>query len=98
LQAYQDEGIDVWGLTPQNEPGDGYDVYFGINSCGYSPDEERTFIANNLGPTLEKHKFGHVVIMNSDDQRTTIPDRQKVVSAHTYTLRGSSCAALNKWH
>jgi glucosylceramidase len=79
LQAYQNEGIDVWGLSTQNEPGDGYYIYFFINSCGFSPQEERNFIVNNLGPTLKKNNFGHVVIMNGDDQRTTIPDWQKVV-------------------
>jgi glucosylceramidase len=98
LQAYRKEGIDIWGLTPQNEPDDGNVVYLHINNCGYSPEEERTFIADNLGPTLMKHKFGHVVFMNSDDWRTTIPDRQKVVSAYVDTLRGSSCAEQNKWH
>jgi glucosylceramidase len=98
LQAYRKEGIDIWGLTPQNEAGDGYNVYLISDSCGYSPDEERTFIADNLGPTLKKHEFGHVVVMNSDDQRTTVPDRQKVVSSHADTLGGSSCAVLNKLH
>lgn len=96
MQAYQKEGIDIWGLTPQNEPEDGYEIYLYINSCGYSPEEERAFIVNNLGPTLKKHNFGHVVIMNGDDQRSTVPDRQNVVSAHADTLRGSSCAVLNK--
>jgi glucosylceramidase len=95
LRAYQKKGIAIWGLTPQNEPGDGYESDFHINSCGYSPEEERKFIANNLGPTLEEHKFGHVVIMNSDDQRSTVPDRQKVVSAYADMLSGSSCAVLN---
>lgn len=98
MQAYQIEGIDFWGLTPQNEPGDGYYTYFGINSCGYSPEEERTFIANNLGPTLKKHNFGNVKILNSDDQRIEMPDRQKVVSAYADKVNGSVCAVLNKWH
>jgi hypothetical protein len=83
LQAYQQEGVDIWGLTSQNEPGDGYYVYFGINSCGYSPEEERNFIANNLGPTLKKHNFGDIVIMASDDQRTVLPHWAEVVSACT---------------
>jgi glucosylceramidase len=81
LQAYQKEGIDIWGLTAQNEPGDGYYVYFGINSCGYSPEEERNFVANNLGPTLQKHDFGKVLILGCDDQRTVIPEWAEVVSA-----------------
>jgi glucosylceramidase len=98
LQAYREEGIEVWGVTPQNEPGDGYEDWFHIPSCGYSPEEERKFIADNLGPTLKEHNFGDVVIMNGDDQRKSIPDRQNVVSAYADTLRGSSCAVLTKSH
>jgi glucosylceramidase len=81
LQAYQKEGIDIWGLTAQNEPGDGYYIYFHINSCEYSPEEERNFVANNLGPTLQKHNFEKVLIIGCDDQRTVLPERAEVVSA-----------------
>jgi glucosylceramidase len=84
------EGIDVWGLTAQNEPGDGYYVYFGINSCGYSPEEERNFVANNLGPTLKKHSFGEVLILGCDDQRTVLPEWAEVVSVAT-----DNCVVLN---
>ncbi|XP_021925903.1 glucosylceramidase-like isoform X2 [Zootermopsis nevadensis] len=79
LNAYQKEGINFWGLTLQNEPGNGYYVYFGINSCGYSPEEQRNFIANNLGPTLQKNNFGNIVIMAGDDQRTFLPESAQVV-------------------
>ena len=96
MQAYHKEGIGIWAVTPQNEPGDGYHDYFHINSCGYSPDEERKFIANNLCPTLKKHNLGDIVIMSVDDQRTSVPERQEVVSAYTDTLSGSNCAVLNK--
>lgn len=98
MQEYLKEGIDIWSVSPQNEPGNGYDSNFHINSCGYSPEEECAFIADNLGPTLKKHNFGHVVIMNGNDQRTSVPDRQKVVSAHADTLTGSRCAVQNNLH
>ncbi|KAJ9589458.1 hypothetical protein L9F63_017319 [Diploptera punctata] len=74
LSAYKNNGIDIWGVSSQNEPGDGYYVSFGINSCGYSPDEERKFIANNLGPTLRKYGFGNVTIMDGEEQRPEFPE------------------------
>lgn len=98
MQAYQNEGIDIWAVTPQNEPGDGYSDYFYINSCGYSPDEERIFVADNLCPTLKEHNLGDIVIISVDDQRTSVPERQEVVSANADTLSGSNCTVLNKSH
>ena len=72
LNIYKINGIDVWGVSSQNEPGDGYYVYFGINSCGYSPEEELNFIINNLGPTLRKNGFGNINIMAAEEQRPEI--------------------------
>ena len=50
IQAYEKEGIPVWGLTVQNEPM----AKQTWESCMYTADEERNFIKNNLGPTLQK--------------------------------------------
>jgi glucosylceramidase len=50
IQAYSNEGIKIWAITPQNEP------YYAATweSCLYTPQEERDFIKNNLGPRLEE--------------------------------------------
>ncbi|PSN49700.1 putative glucosylceramidase 4 [Blattella germanica] len=80
LQAFKNEGIDVWGVSSQNEPGDGYYAYFGINSCGYSPQEELNFIVNNLemiyfivlqilsNATAYEYLYGTAVHWYFDDQ------------------------------
>jgi glucosylceramidase len=50
IEAYNKEGIDIWGLTPTNEP-------LGNNSSWesvhFTAEEMRTFIADHLGPTLD---------------------------------------------
>ena len=50
IKAYKEEGVDIWGLTPTNEP-------LGNNSSWesvhFSADEMREFIGEYLGPTLE---------------------------------------------
>ena len=50
IQAYEKEGIPIWGLTVQNEP-------LAIQtweSCVYTGEEERDFVKNYLGPALTR--------------------------------------------
>jgi len=50
LDAYKAEGIDIWGVTPVNEPhGNGNNW----ESMHFSPEEETDFVQNHLGPKLE---------------------------------------------
>ena len=51
IKAYEKEGIPVWGITVQNEPM----ATQTWESCMYTAEEERDFIKNNLGPTLQKN-------------------------------------------
>eukprot|EP00438_Fugacium_kawagutii_P000348 Skav204709 [mRNA] locus=scaffold3332:148085:165810:- [translate_table: standard] len=44
------KGVSLWGFTVQNEP-DGQTPW---ENCLYSPQEERDFIRDHLGPELEK--------------------------------------------
>ena len=50
IKAYEKEGIPIWGLTIQNEPM----AKQTWETCIYSAEEERDFLKNYLGPTLEK--------------------------------------------
>ena len=55
IEAYEAEGIPVWGLTIQNEPM----AVQRWESCIYTAEEERDFLKNYLGPTLEKLRCTH---------------------------------------
>ncbi len=51
VDAYKQEGIDIWGFTVENEPlGNGNNW----ESMHYSPDEMTNFVQNHLGPKLEE--------------------------------------------
>ncbi|MGE9294979.1 MAG: glycoside hydrolase family 30 protein [Puniceicoccales bacterium] len=51
LDAYAKEGIDIWGITPANEPlGNGENW----ESVHFTAHEMAGFIADYLGPTLKK--------------------------------------------
>ena len=66
LDAYQKEGINIWGLTPVNEPhGNGNNW----ESMHFSPEEETDFVQNYLGPKLEATGKGDVKILGYDQNR-----------------------------
>lgn len=65
IEAYKAEGIDIWGVTFENEPlGNGNNW----ESMHYSPEEMVDFVQNHLGPQLESD--GHdVKILGYDQNR-----------------------------
>ena len=71
LEAYKTEGIDIWGLTPVNEPhGNGNNW----ESMHFSPEEETDFVQNHLGPKMEADGFGNVNILGYDQNRKGIKE------------------------
>lgn len=65
IKEYEKEGIPVWGLTIQNEPM----ATQRWESCIYTPEAERDFLKNFLGPTLEKEGLGSKKIIIWDHNR-----------------------------
>lgn len=66
LDAYRAEGIDIWGLTVENEPhGNGNNW----ESMHYSPEEMTHFVQNFLGPKLEENGKPDVKILGYDQNR-----------------------------
>jgi glucosylceramidase len=71
LNAYKAEGIDVWGLTPVNEPhGNGNNW----ESMHFSPEEETDFVQNHLGPKLEANGKGDIKILGYDQNRAGLKE------------------------
>ena len=71
IDAYKAEGIDIWGLTPVNEPhGNGNNW----ESMHFSPEEETDFVQNHLGPKLEADGMGAVNILGYDQNRAGLKE------------------------
>jgi glucosylceramidase len=71
LNAYKKEGIDIWGITPINEPhGNGNNW----ESTLFSPAEMTLFVQNHLGPKLEKDGWKDVKILGYDQNRAGIKE------------------------
>jgi glucosylceramidase len=75
INSYEKEGIPIWGLSIQNEPM-AVQVW---ESCIYTAEEERDFLKNNLGPTLEKQGLGDKKIIVWDHNRDLLFERANVI-------------------
>lgn len=75
IEAYADEGIPIWGVTVQNEPL----AVQPWESCVFTAQEERDFVKNNLGPTLQKNGLGGTKIIVWDHNRTMMYQRASTI-------------------
>jgi len=65
VTAYQKEGIDIWGITIENEPlGNGNNW----ESMHYTPEEMNDFVIHHLGPKLEADEHD-IKILGYDQNR-----------------------------
>lgn len=75
IKVYEKEGIPIWGLTIQNEPM----ATQRWESCIYTAEEERDFLKDYLGPTLEKDGLGSKKIIVWDHNRDLMNHRANVI-------------------
>jgi glucosylceramidase len=75
IQAMKQEGFDIWAITVQNEPA-AVQVW---DSCIYSAEEERDFLKNHLGPTLENAGLANIKIYIWDHNRDILFERADTV-------------------
>jgi glucosylceramidase len=66
IDAYKEQGIDIWGFTVENEPhGNGNNW----ESMHFSPKEMTDFVEFHLGPKLEADGYGDKIILGYDQNR-----------------------------
>lgn len=66
VDAYKEEGIEIWGFTVENEPhGNGNNW----ESMHFTPEEMTDFVKNHLGPQLEADGKGDKIILGYDQNR-----------------------------
>jgi len=71
INAYQKEGIPLFGVSIQNEPM----ATQTWESCIYTAEQERDFLKNYLGPTLQKNGLSDKKIIVWDHNRDLIFQR-----------------------
>lgn len=75
IKAFQEEGLNIWGITVQNEPA----AVQTWDSCTYTAEEERDFVKNHLGPVMHEEGLGDINILIWDHNRDIIVDRVKPI-------------------
>jgi glucosylceramidase len=71
VDAYKEEGIDIWGFTVENEPlGNGNNW----ESMHFTAEEMNDFVMNHLGPKLEADGKGDLKILGYDQNRDHLKD------------------------
>lgn len=75
IKAYEALGIPVWGLSVQNEPM-AKQIW---ESCLFTAEDERDFIRDFLGPTLQKNGLGDKKLIAWDHNRDLIFQRASVL-------------------
>ena len=79
LEAYKEQGIELWGFTVENEPhGNGNNW----ESMHFSPEEMTDFVQYHLGPRLETDGYGDKVILGYDQNRAGIKEWADVMYAN----------------
>lgn len=66
LDAYKAEGVEIWGMTPVNEPEGNSGQW---ESMHFTPDTERHFIKQHLGPRLKASQHKDVNLLIYDQNR-----------------------------
>lgn len=75
IEAYEAEGLPIWGVTIQNEPM----ATQRWESCIYTAEQERDFLKNNLGPTMVAAGYGDKKIVVWDHNRDLISHRANTI-------------------
>lgn len=90
IQAYKAEGVPIYAVSPQNEPGYEPKEYPGMI---FTPQEELKFIRDHLGPAFEREGLDTLILCY--DHNWDVPQ-------HPLTVLGDEAAAKyiagTAWH
>lgn len=78
LDAYRQAGVDIWGLTPVNEPHGNSGQW---ESMHFTPESQRDFIRDHLGPSLRDSAHADVRLLTYDQNRDGLQHWVDVVLA-----------------
>lgn len=94
LDAYKTQGIDIWGLTPVNEP-------LGNNgqweSMHFTPQSQRDFIKSYLGPKLHNGGYSDIQLFMLDHSRDHLEQWADTIYTDSDSAKYVSGAAVH-WY
>ncbi|RPJ24385.1 MAG: glucosylceramidase [Chloroflexi bacterium] len=75
IREYEQENIPIWGLSVQNE----VEAAQPWESCLYSAEEERDFVRDHLGPTLQREGLADTHLLVFDHNRDHMLEHARVI-------------------
>uniref|UniRef100_A0A8C5RKS3 Glucosylceramidase n=1 Tax=Laticauda laticaudata TaxID=8630 RepID=A0A8C5RKS3_LATLA len=79
LDEYAKYNLTFWAITAGNEPTAGDIIFYPFQCLGFSPEHQRDFIAEDLGPALANSSYKGIELIILDDQRVMLPYWAEVV-------------------
>jgi len=76
LDAYREEGVNIWGLTPVNEPHGNNGQW---ESMHFTPESQNDFVKNQLGPALHGSNNGDIKLLVYDQNRDGLEEWADVI-------------------
>lgn len=84
LEAYEAEGVEIWGITPVNEPHGNNGQWESMN---FTPETQNGFIKKYLGPKLKAKGYGNTKLFIFDQNRDGLEDWTNVIFADQETVQ-----------
>jgi glucosylceramidase len=94
LDAYRAEGINIWGLTPVNEPHGNNGQW---ESMHFTPESQNDFIKNHLGPKLHAGNNSGIKLLIYDQNRDGLEEWADTIFSDAETARYVYGAAVH-WY
>ncbi len=94
LDAYQAEGVDIWGMTPVNEPHGNNGQW---ESMHFTPESQNEFIKQYLGPKLHSGDHKGVKLLIFDQNRDALEHWTDVILGDEETSQYVYGAAVH-WY
>lgn len=79
LEEYAKYNLSFWALTTGNEPSAGRLTNYSFQAMGFTAEEQRDWVAMDLGPAVTASAHPHTHILILDDNRLLLPYWAKVV-------------------
>ncbi len=94
LDAYKQEGVNIWGLTPVNEPLGNSGQW---ESMHFTAESQRDFIRDYLGPKLRSSDHKDVSLLMLDHSREHLEQWAEVIYSDAETAQYVDGAAVH-WY
>uniref|UniRef100_A0A7N6AUP1 Glucosylceramidase n=1 Tax=Anabas testudineus TaxID=64144 RepID=A0A7N6AUP1_ANATE len=86
LEEYAKYNLTFWALTTGNEPTAGKMTNYSFQALGFTPEEQRDWVAMDLGPALHASSYPHTHVLILDDNRLLLPYWAKVVNTNLWVF------------